>query len=80
VFHTLASTRRIAEFSKPHRAPTPADTVVYIDGAFDLFHIGHATTLRKAKELGTFLIVGIHDDDALRRHTDQRIQNSGQHG
>jgi len=36
--------------------------VVYIDGAFDLFHIGHIDTLRKAKALGTFLYVGLHDD------------------
>jgi glycerol-3-phosphate cytidylyltransferase-like family protein len=33
------------------------DTVVYIDGAFDLFHVGHVETLEKARKLGTFLYV-----------------------
>lgn len=32
-----------------------------------MFHTGHATTLAKAKELGTFLIVGIHDDHDVNR-------------
>jgi len=36
--------------------------VVYIDGAFDLFHIGHVEALKHAKSLGTYLIVGIHED------------------
>ncbi|CAD7975134.1 unnamed protein product [Amoebophrya sp. A25] len=63
----LASTRRISEFSKPHRLPAADDVVVYCDGSFDMFHLGHATTLKKAKALGTFLVVGIHDDDAVNR-------------
>ncbi|CAD7947261.1 unnamed protein product [Amoebophrya sp. A120] len=61
----LASTRRISEFSRPHKSPSPTDTVVYCDGAFDMFHLGHATTLKKAKELGSFLIVGVYDDDTV---------------
>jgi len=61
----LTSTRRLSEFSKPHKAPTADDAVVYVDGAFDIFHIGHASTLEKAKRLGSFLIVGIHDDDTV---------------
>ena len=42
--------------------------VVYIDGAFDVFHPGHIFALREAKALGTFLIVGVFDDDAVNSY------------
>jgi ethanolamine-phosphate cytidylyltransferase len=47
----LMTTRRIAEFASK-RPATDDDVVVYIDGAFDMFHVGHATTLEMAKKLG----------------------------
>lgn len=63
----LPTTRRIAQFSN-NRAPKPDDKIVYIDGAWDLFHIGHIEALEKAKALGTFLYVGIHDDKTVNEH------------
>eukprot|EP00744_Colponema_vietnamica_P004284 GILI01006429.1.p1 GENE.GILI01006429.1~~GILI01006429.1.p1 ORF type:complete len:456 (+),score=118.35 GILI01006429.1:45-1412(+) len=63
----LPTTRRIMQFANG-KAPQPTDRIVYIDGAFDLFHIGHADTLKKAKELGDFLIVGVHDDESVNEH------------
>lgn len=63
----LPTTWRITQFSN-HRTPGPDDRVVYIDGAFDLFHVGHIETLKKAKDLGTFLYVGIHDDATVNLH------------
>ncbi len=45
-----------------HKEPKTTDKVVYIDGDFDLLHNGHVETLRKAKELGDFVYVGLHDD------------------
>lgn len=63
----LPTTWRITQFSN-HKTPSASDRIVYIDGAFDLFHVGHIDTLRKAKQLGTFLYVGIHDDATVNLH------------
>lgn len=61
----IPSTRYIAQFTGKQRPLTKADKVVYIDGAFDLFHVGHVEALRHAKQLGTYLIVGIHEDSVV---------------
>lgn len=58
----LPSSRYIAQFTGKQRPLTKSDQVVYIDGAWDLFHIGHVEALKQAKALGTYLIVGIHED------------------
>ncbi|TVU27226.1 hypothetical protein EJB05_29823 [Eragrostis curvula] len=47
------------------RGPCPDYRIVYIDGAFDLFHAGHVEILRLARELGDFLLVGIHTDQTI---------------
>ncbi len=36
-------------------------------GAFDLFHVGHIAHLAAAKALGSYLIVGVHDDRVVNR-------------
>lgn len=41
--------------------------VVLTSGTFDLFHIGHAQYLEKAKELGDVLIVGVDNDARVKK-------------
>jgi len=62
----LASTRRLVEFASS-KQPTEADKIVYVSGGFDMFHVGHAQFLKDARALGTFLLVGIHEDSTVRQ-------------
>jgi ethanolamine-phosphate cytidylyltransferase len=63
----LATTRRINQFSSA-TIPAPGSQIVYIDGSFDLLHVGHLETLKRAKAMGDYLIVGIHDDKTVHSH------------
>ncbi|XP_006850949.2 ethanolamine-phosphate cytidylyltransferase isoform X1 [Amborella trichopoda] len=60
----LPTSRRIVQFSNG-KGPGPDARVVYIDGAFDLFHAGHVEILKCARQLGDFLLVGIHTDQTV---------------
>jgi D-beta-D-heptose 7-phosphate kinase/D-beta-D-heptose 1-phosphate adenosyltransferase len=41
--------------------------VVFTNGCFDLLHRGHVDLLRAARAEGDVLLVGINDDDSVRR-------------
>ncbi|XP_076895980.1 ethanolamine-phosphate cytidylyltransferase-like [Bidens hawaiensis] len=64
VSHFLPTSRRIVQFSN-EKGAGPNARIVYIDGAFDLFHAGHVEILRLAHGLGDFLLVGIHTDQTV---------------
>lgn len=42
-------------------------TIVFTNGVFDILHAGHVQLLRRAKELGDILVVGINSDSSTRR-------------
>lgn len=42
-------------------------TVVWTNGCFDLFHIGHLHSLRAARGLGDVLVVGVNSDASIAR-------------
>src|SRR5271169_3303588 len=41
--------------------------VVFTNGVFDLFHVGHLRLLQSARALGGALVVGVNSDDSARR-------------
>ncbi|KAI8488989.1 Ethanolamine-phosphate cytidylyltransferase [Branchiostoma belcheri] len=61
----LPTTQKIAQFSEGGTNPQPGDRIVYVSGAFDLFHVGHLDFLQKARQEGDYLIVGLHTDPVV---------------
>ena len=43
------------------------DRVVFSNGCFDLLHPGHVDYLSRAAALGEHLVIGLNDDDSIRR-------------
>ena len=43
------------------------EKIVFTNGCFDILHVGHVSYLRKAKELGDVLVVGVNDDFSVKR-------------
>ena len=41
--------------------------VIFTNGCFDILHAGHVRYLRAARSLGDAMIVGLNDDDSVRR-------------
>jgi len=65
----LQTTNKILQFSSA-KTPQPSDKIVYVTGAFDLFHCGHLDFLEKVYKLfpSTFIIVGLHTDQEVNRY------------
>lgn len=53
-----------AEFSKQKSLRS---RTVFTNGCFDILHAGHVSYLKKARELGDRLVVGINSDESVRR-------------
>ncbi|MFN3472097.1 MAG: D-glycero-beta-D-manno-heptose 1-phosphate adenylyltransferase [Aquificaceae bacterium] len=41
--------------------------IVFTNGCFDILHAGHAYYLKKAKEMGDILVVGLNSDESIKR-------------
>ncbi|MCC6321960.1 MAG: bifunctional heptose 7-phosphate kinase/heptose 1-phosphate adenyltransferase [Phycisphaerales bacterium] len=56
--------------------------IVFANGCFDVLHTGHTTMLRRAAELGDFLVVAVNSDRSVRRlkaHKDPLRPVNSQH-
>lgn len=49
------------------RRQQAGERAVLTNGCFDLLHLGHVRYLQEARTLGDFLIVGLNDDEGVRR-------------
>jgi rfaE bifunctional protein nucleotidyltransferase chain/domain len=51
---------------------------IFVNGCFDIIHIGHIELLKYAKSLGDILIVGIDSDERVKKHKglERPINNS----
>ncbi|KAG0335299.1 Ethanolamine-phosphate cytidylyltransferase [Podila horticola] len=61
----FALVKKAGRYRECERTASPEvdENVIYADGDFDLFHIGHTEILKRAKQdLGKYVVVGIHDD------------------
>ncbi|KAF3338945.1 hypothetical protein FCM35_KLT16416 [Carex littledalei] len=59
--YELASER----WTPVHTGAGSESRIIYIDGAFDLFHAGHVEILPVVQALGDFSIVGIYSDQTV---------------
>ncbi|KAJ3277009.1 Ethanolamine-phosphate cytidylyltransferase [Terramyces sp. JEL0728] len=41
---------------------------IWVDGCFDTMHYGHSNALRQAKEMGAYLVVGVHSDAEILKN------------
>ncbi|MEK7103919.1 MAG: adenylyltransferase/cytidyltransferase family protein [Patescibacteria group bacterium] len=46
---------------------------VFYQGSFDLLHYGHIRAIRKAKEQGNYLIIGLNTDKLIREYKDKEV-------
>uniref|UniRef100_A0A8C9T7B8 ethanolamine-phosphate cytidylyltransferase n=1 Tax=Scleropages formosus TaxID=113540 RepID=A0A8C9T7B8_SCLFO len=65
----LQTSQKIIQFASG-KEPQPGDTIIYVAGAFDLFHIGHVdfleTVYKQAEK--PYVIVGLHFDQEVNRY------------
>jgi len=49
--------------------------IPWCDGCYDMVHFGHANQIRQAKEMGDYLIVGVHSDEEIAKHKGPPVFN-----
>ncbi|XP_042307452.1 ethanolamine-phosphate cytidylyltransferase isoform X3 [Sceloporus undulatus] len=62
----LQTSQKIIQFASG-KEPQPGDTIIYVAGAFDLFHVGHVDFLEKVHQMAKqpYIIAGLHFDQEV---------------
>ena len=58
-----------------NRGPRTASSRVYVDMVGDLFHAGHVSLLREARQHGDWLVVGVLSDDTAASYKRRPIMS-----
>ena len=53
--------------TKKHPELLNEKKIVFTNGCFDILHVGHVRYLKQASELGDILVVGLNNDDSVKR-------------
>lgn len=61
----LTTSLKLRLFGVGVKEVKPSDQVVYLAGAWDMFHAGHIEILEKAKKMGSYVICGVHNDSVV---------------
>lgn len=64
----MTSAQVLRGFSAGMEPPPRGAKVVYMDGAWDMFHAGHVKMLEQASKLGDYLLVGVFSDATVNRY------------
>mmetsp|Transcript_3714 Transcript_3714/g.7711 ORF Transcript_3714/g.7711 Transcript_3714/m.7711 type:complete len:453 (+) Transcript_3714:34-1392(+) len=51
----------------PSRSMPRKEIRIWMDGAFDMMHYGHANAFRQGRQVGSCLVVGVNDDESITR-------------
>lgn len=61
----ILSLKNVTEISKSLKKKQKK--IVFTNGCFDILHVGHVKYLRKARECGDVLVLGINKDSSIKR-------------
>lgn len=63
--HKLPSVEELAKILREEREK--GKKIVFTNGCFDIFHVGHSRYLRQASTYGDILVVGVNSDSSVKR-------------
>ena len=75
----LTTSMMLRLFSAGVKHPMDGMKVIYVDGAWDMFHCGHVAFLKEASKRGDYLIVGIHGDSVVNRRRGSNLPLTNLH-
>ena len=64
----IEATERVEESERLEQLKTEGKEIrVFVEGAFDLMHYGHANAFRQARAVGTYLVAGVNSTETIEQ-------------